>query len=87
MICVCLSYCLIFVAIAANVPLVPGTDFAITDYIDAKKFCENAGFPVIIKAAFDNMLSTKNPILVITPFDKPKIAKCEAQPYTKQVFS
>lgn len=35
-----------------NVPVVPGTEFAVTTVDDAKKFCADCGFPVIIKAAF-----------------------------------
>lgn len=41
------------IAIAANVPVIPGTSG--TDYVDvakAKAFCEEHGFPVLLKAAF-----------------------------------
>ena len=39
------------VAIEANVPVVPGTDGAVTKGSDAVKFVEENGLPVIIKAA------------------------------------
>jgi len=35
-----------------NVPVVPGTDDSLVDYSAAKEFCEEIGFPVILKAAF-----------------------------------
>eukprot|EP00308_Calcidiscus_leptoporus_P024260 CAMPEP_0119373062 /NCGR_PEP_ID=MMETSP1334-20130426/23605_1 /TAXON_ID=127549 /ORGANISM="Calcidiscus leptoporus, Strain RCC1130" /LENGTH=1251 /DNA_ID=CAMNT_0007390719 /DNA_START=133 /DNA_END=3888 /DNA_ORIENTATION=+ len=38
-------------AIKANVPVVPGTDEAVTNVADAVAFCEEYGLPVIIKAA------------------------------------
>ncbi len=38
-------------AIAANVPVVPGTDEPVTSVADATKFVEDNGLPVIIKAA------------------------------------
>jgi len=34
-----------------NIPLVPGTDYAITDVNEAKKIAQEVGFPVLIKAA------------------------------------
>lgn len=34
-----------------NVPMVPGTDYAITDIIEAKKVAQDVGFPVLIKAS------------------------------------
>ena len=39
-------------AIKCNVPVVPGTDGPVGKYEDAKKFTDEYGFPVIIKAAF-----------------------------------
>ena len=39
-------------AIAANVPVVPGTDDEITQYSDAHTFCSQHGFPIILKAAY-----------------------------------
>ncbi len=39
------------VMIAANVPVVPGSDGAITDMADAKKRAAEVGYPVILKAA------------------------------------
>ncbi|QGT98959.1 Biotin carboxylase of acetyl-CoA carboxylase [Candidatus Syntrophocurvum alkaliphilum] len=36
---------------AANVPLVPGSDGAITEYEEAKKLAEQIGYPVMIKAS------------------------------------
>lgn len=38
-------------AMAANVPIVPGTPGAIASYEEAKPFIDKVGFPVIIKAA------------------------------------
>ena len=38
-------------AIAANVPVVPGTDGPISTFAEAKAFCDEFGFPIIIKAA------------------------------------
>eukprot|EP00326_Haptolina_ericina_P033967 CAMPEP_0181237180 /NCGR_PEP_ID=MMETSP1096-20121128/38611_1 /TAXON_ID=156174 ORGANISM="Chrysochromulina ericina, Strain CCMP281" /NCGR_SAMPLE_ID=MMETSP1096 /ASSEMBLY_ACC=CAM_ASM_000453 /LENGTH=1162 /DNA_ID=CAMNT_0023332489 /DNA_START=47 /DNA_END=3535 /DNA_ORIENTATION=+ len=35
-----------------NVPVVPGTAHAVTSVAEAKEFCADCGFPVIIKAAF-----------------------------------
>eukprot|EP01137_Pigoraptor_chileana_P007448 Opistho-2@53073 len=35
-----------------NIPVVPGTDNAITTTNEARTFCEQHGFPVILKAAF-----------------------------------
>ncbi|WP_047551389.1 acetyl-CoA carboxylase biotin carboxylase subunit [Psychroserpens sp. Hel_I_66] len=34
-----------------NIPMVPGTDEAITDIADAKKIAANIGFPILIKAS------------------------------------
>lgn len=34
-----------------GIPMVPGTDYAITDVNEAKKIAENIGFPVLIKAS------------------------------------
>jgi propionyl-CoA carboxylase alpha chain len=34
-----------------NIPLVPGTDYALTDIDECKKIAANIGFPIIIKAA------------------------------------
>jgi len=34
-----------------GIPMVPGTDYAITDVHEAKKIAENIGFPVLIKAS------------------------------------
>ena len=34
-----------------NIPLVPGTDYAITDINKAKKVAANVGFPILIKAS------------------------------------
>ncbi|EPE06995.1 pyruvate carboxylase [Ophiostoma piceae UAMH 11346] len=39
-------------AIAANVPVVPGTPGAVATYEEVKSFTDEYGFPVIIKAAF-----------------------------------
>lgn len=39
-------------AIAANVPVVPGTDGAVDKFEDVKAFTDTYGFPVIIKAAY-----------------------------------
>ena len=39
-------------AAAANVPTVPGTDGAVATLEDAQAFCDRAGYPVILKAAF-----------------------------------
>ena len=39
------------VMIAANVPVVPGSDGAITNIADAKKRAKTVGYPVILKAA------------------------------------
>ncbi|ETS88106.1 Pyruvate carboxylase [Pestalotiopsis fici W106-1] len=39
-------------AIAANVPVVPGTEGAVATYEEVKAFTDQYGFPVIIKAAF-----------------------------------
>jgi acetyl-CoA carboxylase biotin carboxylase subunit len=36
---------------AFNVPLVPGTDEAISDFQEAIKICEEIGFPVLVKAS------------------------------------
>lgn len=35
-----------------DVPVVPGTPTAVTSFAQAREFCEEVGFPVIIKAAF-----------------------------------
>ena len=35
-----------------HVPVVPGTEHSLTDAAEAKAFCDEYGFPVIIKAAF-----------------------------------
>lgn len=35
----------------ANVPTVPGTPEAVSTEVEAKKFCDQVGFPVLIKAA------------------------------------
>ena len=34
-----------------NIPLVPGTDYAITDLSEAKKVAKEVGFPILIKAS------------------------------------
>ncbi|KAI1415895.1 pyruvate carboxylase [Hypoxylon sp. FL1857] len=39
-------------AIAAKVPVVPGTEGAVATYEEVKKFTDEYGFPIIIKAAF-----------------------------------
>ena len=39
-------------AIAAKVPVVPGTEGAVETYEEVKKFTDEYGFPVIIKAAY-----------------------------------
>ncbi|AEO66192.1 f6316640-1d93-4121-8b56-94db85c28bca [Thermothielavioides terrestris] len=40
------------IAIAANVPVVPGTDGPVETYEEVKKFTDQYGFPIIIKAAY-----------------------------------
>ncbi|KAH6854162.1 carbamoyl-phosphate synthase L chain, ATP binding domain-containing protein [Chaetomium sp. MPI-CAGE-AT-0009] len=40
------------IAIAAGVPVVPGTEGAVDKFEDVKKFTDEYGFPVIIKAAY-----------------------------------
>lgn len=40
------------VAIAANVPVVPGTEGAVEKYEEVKAFTDQYGFPIIIKAAY-----------------------------------
>ena len=40
------------IAIAANVPVVPGTEGAVERFEDVKKFTDEYGFPIIIKAAY-----------------------------------
>jgi len=40
------------IAIKAGVPVVPGTDGAVDRFEDVKKFTDEYGFPIIIKAAF-----------------------------------
>jgi pyruvate carboxylase len=40
------------IAIAAGVPVVPGTEGAVEKFEDVKKFTDEYGFPVIIKAAY-----------------------------------
>lgn len=40
------------IAIAANVPVVPGTEGAVERFEDVKKFTDKYGFPIIIKAAY-----------------------------------
>ncbi|PHH56180.1 Pyruvate carboxylase [Ceratocystis fimbriata CBS 114723] len=40
------------IAIAAKVPVVPGTEDAVETYEEVKSFTDEYGFPVIIKAAF-----------------------------------
>ncbi|KAL2019789.1 hypothetical protein VTK56DRAFT_9140 [Thermocarpiscus australiensis] len=40
------------IAIAANVPVVPGTEGAVEKFEEVKKFTDQYGFPVIIKAAY-----------------------------------
>ena len=40
------------IAIAAGVPVVPGTEGAVERFEDVKKFTDEYGFPVIIKAAY-----------------------------------
>ncbi|EAQ92894.1 conserved hypothetical protein [Chaetomium globosum CBS 148.51] len=40
------------IAIAAGVPVVPGTEGAVEKFEDVKKFTDQYGFPVIIKAAY-----------------------------------
>lgn len=39
-------------AIAANVPVVPGTEGAVETFEEVKKFTDEYGFPIIIKAAY-----------------------------------
>ncbi|KAL3964164.1 hypothetical protein ACCO45_001168 [Purpureocillium lilacinum] len=39
-------------AIAANVPVVPGTEGAVATYEEVKTFTDTYGFPIIIKAAY-----------------------------------
>ncbi|KAI2784668.1 pyruvate carboxylase [Daldinia loculata] len=39
-------------AIAANVPVVPGTEGAVAAFEEVKKFTDEYGFPIIIKAAY-----------------------------------
>jgi len=39
-------------ALATNVPVVPGTEGPISSVEEAQEFCKEIGFPVIIKAAF-----------------------------------
>jgi pyruvate carboxylase len=39
-------------AIAAGVPVVPGTEGAVEKFEDVKKFTDEYGFPIIIKAAY-----------------------------------
>ncbi|OAA66993.1 pyruvate carboxylase [Niveomyces insectorum RCEF 264] len=39
-------------AIAANVPVVPGTEGAVEKFEDVKSFTDQYGFPIIIKAAY-----------------------------------
>ncbi|KAF4631348.1 hypothetical protein G7Y89_g6778 [Cudoniella acicularis] len=39
-------------AIKANVPVVPGTEGAVDKFEDVKKFTDEYGFPIIIKAAY-----------------------------------
>ena len=39
-------------AAKANVPTVPGTEGAVEKFEDVKKFTDEYGFPIIIKAAF-----------------------------------
>ncbi|HES58164.1 MAG TPA: ATP-grasp domain-containing protein, partial [Firmicutes bacterium] len=39
------------IAKAAGTPTVPGTDGPVKDYAEAAKFCEQFGFPVMLKAA------------------------------------
>ncbi|MBB6610146.1 acetyl-CoA carboxylase biotin carboxylase subunit [Pontibacter sp. Tf4] len=34
-----------------NIPMVPGTEYAITDVEEAKKIAQNIGFPILIKAS------------------------------------
>lgn len=40
------------IAIAANVPVVPGTEGAVETFEEVKQFTDKYGFPVIIKAAY-----------------------------------
>jgi pyruvate carboxylase len=40
------------IAIAANVPVVPGTDGPVERFEDVKEFTDKHGFPIIIKAAY-----------------------------------
>jgi pyruvate carboxylase len=40
------------IALRAKVPVVPGTDGPVEKYEDVKKFTDEHGFPIIIKAAF-----------------------------------
>ncbi len=40
------------IAIAANVPVVPGTEGAVETFEEVKEFTDKYGFPVIIKAAY-----------------------------------
>ncbi|RAL63112.1 hypothetical protein DID88_004195 [Monilinia fructigena] len=40
------------IAIKAGVPVVPGTDGAVDKFEDVKKFTDEYGFPIIIKAAY-----------------------------------
>jgi len=39
-------------AIAAGLPIIPGTENAVTSPKEAKEFCEQHGVPVIFKAAY-----------------------------------
>eukprot|EP01135_Chromosphaera_perkinsii_P004301 Nk52_evm13s276 gene=Nk52_evmTU13s276 len=39
-------------AVRSNVPVVPGTDDAVTTAAEVKEFCGKHGFPVILKAAY-----------------------------------
>ena len=40
------------IAIKAGVPVVPGTEGAVDKFEDVKKFTDEYGFPIIIKAAY-----------------------------------
>nr|CAB3264684.1 pyruvate carboxylase, mitochondrial [Phallusia mammillata] len=40
------------IAVASDVPVIPGTDHPITSFSEAREFVEQNGFPIIFKAAF-----------------------------------
>ena len=39
-------------AIACDVPIIPGSEGIITELSEAQAFCDEFGFPVMVKAAF-----------------------------------